>query len=282
MKLLRYGPKGSEKPGLLDRTGKIRDLSSVIADVSGETISPKGLARLRKIKPESLPPVRGNPRIGPCIGNPQKFIGIGLNYSDHAAEAGLKVPKEPVVFTKQVNCLSGPNDDVTLPPKSKKSDWEVELGVIIGSRAKNIAQKDALSFVAGYCTVNDISERKFQAERSGQWTKGKSYDTFGPVGPWLVTTDEVKDPQNLHLWLDLNGKRMQDGSTATMVYGVAFLVAYVSQFFTLLPGDVITTGTPPGVGLGMKPQRFLKPGDTMRVGVDGLGEQFQKVVRDKL
>ena len=281
MKLLRYGPKGREKPGLLDKDGRIRDLSGVIADVTGETISPKGLARLRKIKPESLPPVRGAPRIGPCIANSQKFIAIGLNYSDHAAESGLQVPPEPVVFTKQVNCLSGPNDDVTLPPKSNKSDWEVELGVIIGTRAKNIARKDALAHVAGYCTVNDLSEREFQAERSGQWTKGKSYDTFGPVGPWLVTADEVKDPQQLHLWLELNDRRVQDGSTATMVYGVAFVVAYLSQFFTLLPGDIITTGTPPGVGMGMKPQRFLKPGDTMRVGIDGLGEQLQKVVRDK-
>jgi len=281
MKLLRYGPKGREKPGLLDKDGRIRDLSGVIADVTGETISPKGLARLRKIKPESLPPVRGAPRIGPCIANSQKFIAIGLNYSDHAAESGLQVPPEPVVFTKQVNCLSGPNDDVTLPPKSNKSDWEVELGVIIGTRAKNIARKDALAHVAGYCTVNDLSEREFQTERSGQWTKGKSYDTFGPVGPWLVTADEVKDPQQLHLWLELNDRRVQDGSTATMVYGVAFVVAYLSQFFTLLPGDIITTGTPPGVGMGMKPQRFLKPGDTMRVGIDGLGEQLQKVVRDK-
>ena len=281
MKLLRYGPMGKERPGLLDGDGKIRDLSGIIADVAGETISPKGLARLRKIKPESLPLVQGNPRIGACIANPQKFIGIGLNYSDHAAETGAQVPKEPVIFTKQVNCLSGPNDDVTLPPKSKKADWEVELGVIIGTSAKNISKKDALANVAGYCTVNDVSEREFQAERSGQWTKGKSYDSFGPVGPWLVTTDEVPDPQKLRLWLELNGKRVQDGSTSTMVYGVAFLVAYVSQFFTLLPGDIITTGTPPGVGLGMKPPRFLKVGDTMRLGVEGLGEQFQKVVRDK-
>jgi ureidoglycolate lyase len=281
MRLLRYGPKGREKPGLLDKAGQIRDLSRHVADITGETISPKGLARLRKIKPESLPLVKGSPRIGACIANPQKFIAIGLNYSDHAAESGLQVPPEPVVFTKQVSCLSGPNDDVTIPPKSRKSDWEVELGVIIGTRAKNIARKDALSHVAGYCVVNDLSEREFQAERAGQWTKGKSYDTFGPVGPWLVTTDEVKDPQKLHLWLELNGKRVQDGSTATMVYGVAHIVAYLSQFFTLLPGDIITTGTPPGVGMGMKPPRFLKPGDRMRVGIDGLGEQNQLVVRDR-
>ena len=281
MKLLRYGTAGKEKPGILDKEGKLRDLSGVIGDLTGETISPRGLARLRKIKPESLPPVRGTPRIGACIANPQKFIAIGLNYSDHAAESGLQVPPEPVVFTKQVSCLSGPFDDVTIPPKSKKSDWEVELGVIIGTRAKNIKKSDALAHVAGYCTINDLSEREFQAERSGQWTKGKSYDTFGPVGPWLVTADEVKDPQKLHLWLDLNGKRVQDGSTSTMVFGVAHIVAYLSQFFTLLPGDIITTGTPPGVGMGMKPQRFLKPGDTMRIGIDGLGEQFQTVRRDK-
>jgi 2-keto-4-pentenoate hydratase/2-oxohepta-3-ene-1,7-dioic acid hydratase in catechol pathway len=281
MKLLRYGAKGKEKPGLLDKDGRIRDLSSVIADINGETISPKGLARLSKIKPESLPPVRGKPRIGSCVANPQKFIAIGLYYSDLAAESNLPVPPEPVVFTKQVSCVSGPNDDVTLPPKSKKSDWEVELGVIIGRRAKNIKKSDALAHVAGYCTVNDLSEREFQAERAGQWTKGKSYDTFGPIGPWLVTADEVKDPQKLSLWLELNGKRVQDGSTATMVFGVAHIVAYLSQFFTLMPGDVITTGTPPGVGMGMKPQRFLKPGDVMRICVEGLGVQQQTVVRDK-
>ena len=281
MKLLRYGAKGKEKPGLLDKDGRIRDLSGVIADVSGETISPKGLARLARIKPESLPLVRGNPRIGACVANPQKFIAIGLNYSDHAAESNLAVPPEPVVFTKQVSCISGPDDDVTIPPKSKKSDWEVELGVIIGTRAKNIKKKDALAHVAGYCTINDLSEREFQAERAGQWTKGKSYDTFGPIGPWLVTTDEVKDPQKLNLWLELNGQKVQNGTTATMVFGVAHIVAYLSQFFTLMPGDVITTGTPPGVGMGMKPQRFLKPGDVMRVGIEGLGVQQQKVVRDK-
>jgi 2-keto-4-pentenoate hydratase/2-oxohepta-3-ene-1,7-dioic acid hydratase in catechol pathway len=281
MKLVRYGAKGKEKPGLLDKEGRLRDLSAVIPDISGETISPKSLARLKKIKSESLPLVRGKPRIGACIANPQKFIAIGLNYSDHAAESGLQVPKEPVVFTKQVSCVSGPFDDVTIPPKSKKSDWEVELGVIIGTKAKNIKKADALKYVAGYCTINDLSEREFQAERSGQWTKGKSYDTFGPIGPWLVTSDEVKDPQKLHMWLDLNGKRVQDGSTSTMVFGVAHIVAYLSQFFTLMPGDIITTGTPPGVGMGMKPQRFLKPGDTMRLGIEGLGEQGQKVVRDK-
>ena len=281
MKLLRYGPKGKEKPGLLDAAGNIRDLSKVVADITGDVISPAGLAKLRKLNPEKLPLVKGKPRYGSCIANPQKFIAIGLNYSDHAAESGLQVPPEPVVFTKHVSCLTGPNDDVTIPPKSKKSDWEVELGVIIGTRAKNIKKADAMKHVAGFCTINDLSEREFQVERSGQWTKGKSYDTFGPVGPWLVTADEVKDPQKLHLWLELNGKRVQDGSTSTMVYGVAFIVAYLSQFFTLMPGDIITTGTPPGVGMGMKPQRFLKPGDRMRVGIDGLGEQTQLVVRDK-
>jgi 2-keto-4-pentenoate hydratase/2-oxohepta-3-ene-1,7-dioic acid hydratase in catechol pathway len=281
MKLLRYGPLGKEKPGILDAEGKIRDLSSVIPELDGAAISPTGLAKLRKVKVDKLPLVRGTPRIGACIANPQKFIAIGLNYSDHAAESGLTVPPEPIVFTKQVSCLSGPNDTVTIPPKSKKSDWEVELGVVIGTRAKNIKRKDALAHVAGYCTINDLSERAFQIERHGQWTKGKGYDTFGPVGPWLVTADEVKNPQNLHLWLELNGKRVQDGNTKTMVYGVAYIVAYLSQFFTLLPGDIITTGTPPGVGMGMKPQRFLKPGDRMRLGIDGLGVQEQVVVRDK-
>jgi 2-keto-4-pentenoate hydratase/2-oxohepta-3-ene-1,7-dioic acid hydratase in catechol pathway len=281
MKLLRYGPKGKEKPGILDKAGKILDLSKVIPDITGETISPKSLAKLRKLKLESLPLVRGTPRIGACVAGSQKFVAIGLNYSDHAAESGLKVPPEPVVFTKHVSCISGPDDDVTIPPKSKKSDWEVELGVIIGTRAKNIKKADAMKHVAGYCTINDLSEREFQVERSGQWTKGKSYDTFGPIGPWLVTADEVKDPQNLHLWLELNGKRVQDGTTATMVYGVAHIVAYLSEFFTLMPGDIITTGTPPGVGMGMKPPQYLKPGDKMRIGIDGLGVQNQKVVRDR-
>ena len=281
MKLLRYGPIGKEKPGILDAEGRIRDLSSVIPELDGKAISPASLAKLRKVKVDKLPLVRGNPRIGACIANPQKFIAIGLNYSDHAAESGLTVPPEPIIFTKHVSCLSGPNDTVTIPPKSKKSDWEVELGVIIGTKAKNIKRKDALKHVAGYCTINDLSERAFQIERSGQWTKGKSYDTFGPVGPWLVTADEIKNPQNLHLWLELNGKRVQDGNTKTMVYGVAYIVSYLSEFFTLMPGDIITTGTPPGVGMGMKPQRFLKPGDKMRVGIDGLGVQEQVVVRDK-
>ena len=281
MKLLRYGKLGKEKPGVLDSEGRIRDLSAHVSDITGETISPKSLAKLRKIKIDTLPIVRGKPRIGACVNGSQKFVAIGLNYSDHAAESGMTVPPEPIIFTKHMNCISGPNDDVTLPPKSKKGDWEVELGVIIGTKAKNIKRADAMKHVAGYCTINDLSEREFQIERSGQWTKGKSYDTFGPIGPWLVTADEVKDPQKLHLWLELNGKRVQDGNTATMVYGVEYLVAYLSEFFTLMPGDIITTGTPPGVGMGMKPQRFLKPGDKMRVGIEGLGEQNQVVVRDK-
>jgi 2,4-didehydro-3-deoxy-L-rhamnonate hydrolase len=281
MKLLRYGPKGKEKPGILDKQGKIRSLHKVIADLDGQAISPTGLAKLKKLDLAKLPVVKGSSRIGACIANPKKFIAIGLNYFDHATESGLKVPPEPIVFTKQVSCLSGPNDTVTLPPKSEKSDWEVELGVIIGRRAKNIMEADALKYVAGYCTINDLSEREFQIERHGQWTKGKSYDTFGPVGPWLVTKDEVKDPQDLHLWLELNGKRVQDGNTKTMVYGVAYIVAYLSQFFTLLPGDIITTGTPPGVGMGMKPPVYLKPGDKMVIGIDGLGVQRQKVVRDR-
>jgi 2-keto-4-pentenoate hydratase/2-oxohepta-3-ene-1,7-dioic acid hydratase in catechol pathway len=281
MKLLRYGKLGKEKPGILDAEGRIRDLSAHVSDINGETISPKSLAKLRKVKIESLPLVRGNPRIGACVNGSQKFVAIGLNYSDHAAESGMTVPPEPIIFTKHMNCISGPNDDVTIPPKSKKGDWEVELGVIIGTKAKNIKRADAMKHVAGYCTINDLSEREFQIERSGQWTKGKSYDTFGPIGPWLVTADEVKDPQKLHLWLELNGKRVQDGNTSTMVYGVEYLVAYLSEFFTLMPGDIITTGTPPGVGMGMKPQRFLKPGDKMRVGIEGLGEQNQVVVRDK-
>jgi len=281
MKLLRYGPKGKEKPGILDQHGKIRSLAKHVKDIDGETISPAGLAKLRKLNPNKLPLVKGKPRIGACVANPQKFIAIGLNYADHAAESGLKVPVEPVVFTKQVSCVSGPNDTVTLPPKSEKSDWEVELGVIIGRKAKNIKEADAMKHVAGYCVVNDLSEREFQTEGTGQWTKGKGYDTFGPIGPWLVTRDEVKDPQNLRMWLELNGKRMQDGSTQTMVFGVAHIVAYLSKFFTLHPGDIITTGTPPGVGMGMKPPQYLKPGDKMVIAIEGLGVQRQKVVRDK-
>ena len=281
MKLLRYGPKGKEKPGILDQHGKIRSLAKVVKDIDGEAISPAGLAKLRKVNVAKLPLVPGKPRIGACVTGSQKFIAIGLNYADHAAESGLKVPPEPVVFTKHVSCITGPNDTITIPPKSEKSDWEVELGVIIGRKAKNIKEADAMKHVAGYCVVNDLSEREFQIERSGQWTKGKSYDTFGPIGPWLVTRDEVTDPQNLSMWLELNGKRVQDGSTKTMVYGVGFIVAYLSQFFTLMPGDIITTGTPPGVGMGMKPPQYLKPGDKMVIAIEGLGVQRQAVKRDK-
>jgi 2,4-diketo-3-deoxy-L-fuconate hydrolase len=281
MKLLRYGPKGKEKPGILDKGGKIRSLAKIVKDIDSDAISAAGLAKIKKANIAKLPIVPGKPRIGACIANPQKFIAIGLNYSDHAAESGLAVPPEPVVFTKHVTCVSGPNDTVMMPPKSQKSDWEVELGVIIGRKAKNIKAADAMKHVAGYCVVNDLSEREFQIERSGQWTKGKSYDTFGPIGPWLVTKDEVKDPQKLGLWLELNGERVQNGTTEKMVFGVAYLVHYLSHFFTLMPGDIITTGTPPGVGLGMKPPRFLKVGDKMTVSVDGLGVQRQVVKRDK-
>jgi 2-keto-4-pentenoate hydratase/2-oxohepta-3-ene-1,7-dioic acid hydratase in catechol pathway len=280
MKFLRYGPKGKEKPGLLDEDGVIRDLSKVVKDITPETL-PDLLTKIKKVNLARLPKVTGKPRLGSCITGSQKFIAIGLNYSDHAAESGLAVPPETVVFTKQMSCLSGPNDAIIVPRGSLKTDWEVELGVIIGRKAKYVAEKDAMKYVAGYCVVNDISERAWQTERAGQWTKGKSADSFGPIGPWLVTRDEVKNPQKLHLWLELNGKMVQNGSTEKMVYGVAHIVAYLSNFFTLMPGDIITTGTPPGVGMGMKPQRFLKGGDSMRLGIEGLGEQRQKVVQEK-
>lgn len=279
MKLLRYGRPGRERPGLVDGDGNIRDLSGIVADIDAEAVTPKGLARLAKVKVDKLPLVRGRPRIGPCIATPQKFVAIGLNYSDHAAESGLPIPREPVIFTKHVTCISGPDDDVVLPKKSKKGDWEVELGFVIGTRAKNVAKKDALAHVAGYCIVNDVSEREHQIERGGQWVKGKSHDTFGPVGPWLVTADEVGNPQRLSIWLELNGKRVQDGTTKNMIFDVATIVSYVSQFITLVPGDLVCTGTPAGVGLGMKPQVFLKAGDVMHLGIDRLGEQTQKVVR---
>lgn len=277
MKLLRYGRPGREKPGLLDAGGRIRDLSAVIADIDGDAISPAGLRRLSRLKPEQLPLVTGRPRIGPCVARPGKFICIGLNYSDHAAETGSRVPPEPIVFMKATSAIIGPRDDVEIPRGSRKTDWEVELGVVIGKTAKYVAEDEAMDHVAGYCVVNDISEREFQTERSGQWTKGKSADTFGPVGPWLVTRDEVPDPQDLRLWLDLNGERCQDGSTRTMVYGVRFLVSYLSRFMRLEPGDIIATGTPPGVGMGRKPPVFLKPGDVMDLGVEGLGRQRQVV-----
>jgi 2-keto-4-pentenoate hydratase/2-oxohepta-3-ene-1,7-dioic acid hydratase in catechol pathway len=278
MKLLRYGPAGFEKPGLLDASGAIRDLSGVVDHVTSEHLSDKGLAKLAKIKPESLPKVSGSPRLGvPYLGI-SKFIAIGLNYADHAAESNLPIPSEPIVFSKATTCISGPNDDIMLPRDSTKTDWEVELGVVIGTTARYVETGSALAHVAGYCVINDISERNFQLERGSQWDKGKGCDTFGPIGPWLVTRDEVPDPQALDMWLDLNGQPMQRGNTRTMVFGVAQLVSYVSQFMTLLPGDIITTGTPPGVGMGKKPQRYLKAGDRMALGIAGLGEQRQRVV----
>ena len=278
MKLVRYGRMGKEKPGLIDSAGKLRDLSGVVADIDAANIGPRALARLAKIKPESLPAVRGAPRFGPCVGGVGNFIAVGLNYADHAAESGMPVPREPVLFSKTTSCIVGPNDDVVIPKGSRKTDWEVELAVVIGSRASYVGEEQALNHVAGYCVCNDVSEREFQLERSGQWVKGKSCPTFGPLGPWLVTRDEIKNVQALSLWLDVNGERMQTGSTSTMVFSVKTLVSYISQFMILEPGDVITTGTPPGVGQGRKPQRFLKAGDTMSLGVDGLGRQSQRVV----
>jgi 2-keto-4-pentenoate hydratase/2-oxohepta-3-ene-1,7-dioic acid hydratase in catechol pathway len=280
MKFIRYGAAGQEKPGLVDSDGTIRDLSGRMADLSGEVLDPANLATFSSVDPKSLPAVTGNPRIGPCVAGTGKFICIGLNYSDHAAETGATVPPEPIIFMKATSAIVGPNDDVIIPRTSVKTDWEVELGVVIGKKAKYVTEAEALDYVAGYCVVDDVSERAFQAERSGQWTKGKSCDTFGPTGPWLVTKDEVADPQNLKMWLTLNGKTMQDGSTKTMVYGCAFLVSYLSQFFTLHPGDIISTGTPPGVGLGMKPPLFLKPGDVVELGIEGLGTQKQTFVAD--
>lgn len=279
MKLLRYGPKGAEKPGILDADGKIRDLSGHIADVTGATISDESLAKLRAIDPKSLPLVPGSPRFGACVGGVGKMVCIGLNYSDHAAETGAAVPEEPIIFMKATSAIVGPNDDVERPRDSKALDWEIELGIVIGKTAKYVSEADALDYVAGYCVVNDVSERDFQTKRSGQWTKGKSCDTFGPTGPWLVTRDEVPDPQNLAMRLDVNGKRMQTGNTKTQIFGVAHVVSYLSQFFTLHPGDIIPTGTPPGVGLGMKPPVYLDVGDVMELEIEGLGVQRQKVVQ---
>jgi ureidoglycolate lyase len=277
MKLLRYGPKGQEKPGLVDAQGKIRDLSNVVADIDGDTLTDAALARLRALDPASLPLVEGNPRLGPAVGKIGKFICIGLNYADHAAESNLPVPTEPVVFNKWNSAVSGPNDDIEIPRGSKKTDWEVELGVVIGKPAKYIDEANALDYVAGYCVINDVSEREWQIERGGTWDKGKGFDTFGPIGPWVVTRDEVVDPQNLNLWLEVDGHRYQNGSTKTMVFGVAKLVSYLSQCMSLQPGDVISTGTPPGVGMGVKPNPiYLKPGQTVRLGIEGLGEQQQK------
>jgi 2,4-didehydro-3-deoxy-L-rhamnonate hydrolase len=282
MKLVRYGNPGKEKPGLIDAEGKLRDLSAVVKDIDAAQLGDAALAKLKKLKADKLPLVRGTPRMGCPVANVGKFIAIGLNYADHAAESNLPVPKEPIVFMKATSCIQGPNDPVMLPKGSVKSDWEVELGIVIGTRARYVSQKDALNFVAGYCTINDISEREYQIERGGTWDKGKGCDTFGPIGPWLVTRDEVPNVQKLGMWLDLNGKRVQTGSTKTMIFGAAKLVSYVSQFMTLLPGDVITTGTPPGVGLGMKPPLFLKKGDVMELGIEGLGTQRQVVVPFKL
>jgi ureidoglycolate lyase len=279
MKLLRYGPKGQEKPGLLDSKGQIRDLSSVVSDIGGALLSDEVIARIRATAPSTLPIVDGAPRLGACVGGVGKFVCIGLNYSDHAAEAGLKVPAEPVLFMKATSAICGPNDDIEIPRKSVKTDWEVELGVVIGKPAKYLDESEALAHVAGYCTVNDVSEREFQIERCGQWVKGKSADTFGPIGPWLVTRDEVPDPQRLDLWLEVNGHRYQNGNTRTMVFTVAAIVSYVSQFMSLQPGDVISTGTPPGVGLGLKPPTYLKAGDVVELGIEGLGTQKQLCVQ---
>ena len=279
LKLMRIGEPGHETPALFDNKGKIRDLSGHVADIAGPSISPEGLAKIAALDPESLPELQPT-RIGACVAGTGKFICIGLNYSDHAAETGATVPPEPIIFMKATSAIVGPNDDVVIPRGSEKTDWEVELGVVIGKTAKYVSEADAMDYVAGYCLTNDVSERAFQAERSGQWTKGKSCDTFGPIGPWLVTKDEIADPQNLGMWLTVNGEKMQNGSTKTMVYGVRYLVSYLSQFMSLHPGDIISTGTPPGVGLGMKPQRFLKPGEVVELGIDGLGTQRQTFVAD--
>jgi 2,4-didehydro-3-deoxy-L-rhamnonate hydrolase len=280
MKLVRYGKPGKEKPGLIDAEGKLRDLSGKIADVSSATLSPLSLAKLAKIKTSTLPLVKGKQRYGQIVSDTRKFVAIGLNYSDHAAEAGMPIPKEPIIFNKFMTCLAGANDDVMLPKNSVKTDWEAELGIVIGSKAQYVSKKDALNYVAGYCVVNDVSEREYQLERGPTWDRGKGCDTFGPVGPWLVTADEVGNPQKLQIWMELNGKRMQDGSTKTMIFDCATIVSYCSQFMTLEPGDIITTGTPPGVGMGVKPQSiFLKPGDVMTIGIEKLGVQSQKVVK---
>jgi 2-keto-4-pentenoate hydratase/2-oxohepta-3-ene-1,7-dioic acid hydratase in catechol pathway len=278
MKLLRYGPEGAEKPGVLDGAGRIRDLSGVIADVAGQAIADFGWARGLEI--DSLPLVHGAPRLGACVAGTGKFICIGLNYADHAAESGLEVPPEPVIFMKATSAIVGPNDNVVIPRGSVATDWEVELGVVIGKKAKYVMQAEALDHVAGYCVINDVSERDFQARRSGQWTKGKSCDSFGPIGPWLVTRDEIANPQNLEMRLMVNGETKQDGTTETMVYGVAYLVSYLSQFMTLHPGDIISTGTPPGVGMGFKPPQYLKAGDVIELSIEGLGSQKQTVVAE--
>ena len=278
MKLLRYGPKGAEKPGLLDANNQMRDLSSIIPDLTGDTVDPGTMARLSALDTDTLPPVEGTPRIGPCIGNVGKFVCIGLNYSDHAKETGSPIPSEPIVFMKATSSINGPDDDIELIRDSVKTDWEVELGFVIGRETKYVTEAQALDHVAGYCIVTDVSEREWQIERQGNWSKGKSGDTYGPIGPWLVTPDEVGDPQSLGLWLDVNGTRYQDGNTNTMIFPVSKIISYLSECMSLQPGDVIATGTPPGVGMGMKPQVFLRAGDTMRVGVEGLGVQAQRIV----
>ena len=278
MKLLRYGPKGAEKPGLLDANNQIRDLSSIIPDLTGDTVDSGTMARLSALDTDTLPPVEGTPRIGPCIGNVGKFVCIGLNYSDHAKETGSSIPSEPIVFMKATSSINGPDDDIELIRDSVKTDWEVELGFVIGRETKYVTEAQALDHVAGYCIVTDVSEREWQIERQGNWSKGKSGDTYGPIGPWLVTPDEVGDPQSLGLWLDVNGTRYQDGNTNTMIFPVSKIISYLSECMSLQPGDVIATGTPPGVGMGMKPQVFLRAGDTMRVGVEGLGVQAQRIV----
>ena len=278
MKLLRYGAPGREKPGLADKDGNIRDLSKVITQIDDAMLAPRNLARLARVKPETLPIVRGSPRLGVPYAGISKFVAVGLNYSDHAAESNMPIPSEPILFMKATTCLCGPNDDIVQPKNSTKLDWEVELGIVIGTKAQYVPESKALDYVAGYVVCNDVSERNFQLERGSQWDRGKGCDTFGPVGPWLVTTDEITDPQTLDMWLDVNGEKRQRGNTRTMVFGCANLVSYVSHFMTLLPGDIITTGTPPGVGLGMKPPQYLKPGDVITLGIDGLGEQRQKVV----
>lgn len=280
MRLLRYGEPGKEKPGLLDENGTIRDLSGQITDLAGDALDPAALKRLAEIDPASLPAVENNPRLGPCVAGTGKFICIGLNYSDHAAETGATVPPEPIIFMKATSAICGPDDDVVIPRGSEKTDWEVELGIVIGKTAKYVSEEDALDYVAGYCVTHDVSERAFQAERHGQWTKGKSADTFGPTGPWLVTPDAVRDPLDLAMWLKVNGETMQDGSTKTMVYGPAYLISYLSNFMSLRPGDIISTGTPPGVGMGMKPPRYLKAGDVVELGVEGLGHQRQNIRAD--
>lgn len=280
MKLVRYGAPGQERPGVFVADGDIRDLSGIVSDLSDEALLPESIKRLRALDLTKLPRVEGQPRIGPCVGRVAKFICIGLNYSDHAAESGMAVPAEPVLFMKATSAICGPNDDVVIPRGSRKTDWEVELGVVIGKPAKYVAEAAAISHVAGYCVINDVSERAFQLEGTGQWVKGKSADTFGPLGPWLVTTDEIPDPQNLGLWLEVDGHRYQQGTTRNMVFGVAELVSYVSRFMSLQPGDVISTGTPPGVGLGQRPPVYLRAGNRIRLGVAGLGEQNQRVIAD--